>query len=115
MKHMCQAILVFEAILLGLSVPVLIHLSDAPTWLSVTLCTVLAVLALLTTGLFRRGSAGDVLGWVVQVGFVALGLLHPAFFFVGGMFALLYWGGWALGRKIVADRERWAAEGREPV
>jgi len=112
---MCQAILVFEAILLGLSIPVLVQVADVPLWTAVTVCAVLAVLALLTTGLFRLGRVGDVLGWVVQVGFVALGFLHPAFFFVGGLFALLYWGGWALGRKIVADRARWAAEGREPA
>jgi len=112
---MCQAILVFEAILFGLSIPILVHLADVPTGVAVAVGSVLAVLALVTTGLFRRGAVGDVLGWVVQVGFVALGLLHPAFFFVGGMFALLYWGGWALGRKIVADRERWAAEGSGPA
>lgn len=115
MKHMCQAILVFEAILLGLSIPILVQVADVPTSPAVTVCVVLAVLALLTTGLFRRGAVGDVLGWAVQVGFVAMGLLHPAFFFVGGLFALLYWAGWALGRRILADRERWAAEGREPA
>ncbi len=115
MKHMCQAILVFEAILFVLAIPILVQLADVPTGTAVTVGVVLALLALVTTGLFRRGAAGDVLGWVVQVAFVALGFLTPAFFFVGGLFALLYWGGWALGRKIVADRERWAAEGREPA
>ena len=66
MKHMCQAILVFEAILFGLSIPILVHLADVPTGVAVAVGSVLAVLALVTTGLFRRGAVGDVLGRYVD-------------------------------------------------
>lgn len=59
--------------------------------------------ALLSAGLLR-GPVGYVLGSVVQVWLVACGLVLPAMYVVGGIFAVLWVVGLRLGGRI--DRER---------
>lgn len=110
MRGMCAAMLTFEAILLGLSVPVMISVEDVPAGLALALGLGLAVLCILTAGMLRKPS-GYVVGHVLQVAVVALGFLVPVMFFVGGMFALLWASAFLLGRRIEADKARWAAEG----
>jgi hypothetical protein len=107
---MCAAMLTFEAILLGLSVPVMIAVEDVPPGLALLLGLGLAVLCLLTAGMLRR-PWGYTVGHVLQVAAIALGFLVPAMFFVGGMFALLWVTAFLLGRRIEEDKRRWAAEG----
>lgn len=71
----------------------------------------LAVGALLSAGLLRT-TVGYVLGSAVQVWFVLTGLVLPAMFFVGGVFAVLWVVGLRLGGRIDAERaERLAASG----
>lgn len=62
-----------------------------------------ALTALLAAGLLGRG-VGYLLGWVVQVWLLLSGLLIPAMFVVGGVFALLWFVGLRVGGRI--DRER---------
>ncbi len=64
---------------------------------------VVALGALLAAGLLRR-PAGYLLGWAVQVWLVLAGLVLPAMFVVGGVFAVLWVVGLRLGARI--DRER---------
>ena len=113
MRGMCAAMLCFEAILLGLSVPVMISVEGVHAGLAAGLGLGLAVLCVLTAGMLRRPS-GYVVGHVLQVAIIGLGLLVPAMFFVGGMFALLWLSAFLLGRRIEADKARWAQEG-EPA
>ena len=63
----------------------------------------IVLVALLAAGLLRR-PVGYLLGWVVQVWVVLSGLLLPAMFVVGGVFAVLWVVGWRVGGRI--DRER---------
>ncbi len=98
-----------EAIILALAVPVMISVEDVSTPLALTLGLGLAALCLLTAGALRRREA-YVVGHLIQVGAIGLGLLVPAMFFVGAMFAALWFGAFFLGRRIEADRARWAAE-----
>ena len=101
--------LTFEAIVLGLSVPVMIAVEDVDTGLAVGLGLGLAVLCLLTAGLLRHPWAYTV-GHVLQVGAICLGFVVPTMFFVGAMFAALWATAYLVGRRIEADKARWAAE-----
>jgi hypothetical protein len=64
---------------------------------------VVAIAALLAAGLLRT-PVGYLLGWAVQAWLVLSGLLVPAMFVVGGVFAVLWVVGLRLGARI--DRER---------
>jgi fatty acid desaturase len=103
---MCAAVLSLEAVTLGLTTPVMIAIADVATGPAVAVGIGLAVVCLLLAGLLRAEWA-YLLGWGVQVAAVALGLVIPLMFFLGGIFALLWGAADLLGRKI--ERERAAA------
>ncbi|WP_248582510.1 DUF4233 domain-containing protein [Nocardioides sp. InS609-2] len=105
-RGMCAAVLCLEAITLGLTTPVLISIADASVALALSLGLGLAVACLLLAGMLRAEWA-YALGWVIQVGAVALGFWVPMMFFLGAVFALLWGTADFLGRKI--ERERAAA------
>lgn len=109
MRAMCAAMLTLEAIILALSVPVMISVENVDTPLALGLGLGLALLCVLTAGLLRRPSAYTV-GHLLQVGAICLGFVVPVMFFVGAMFAGLWALAYLLGRKIEADKARWAAE-----
>ena len=102
--------LTLEAIVLALSVPVMISVEDVDTGLAVGMGVGLAVLCVVTAGLLRHAWA-YVVGHVLQVGAISLGFVVPIMFVVGTMFAALWTIAYLLGRKIEADKARWAAEG----
>ncbi len=108
-RTMCAAMLTLEALVLALSVPVMISVEDVDTGLAVGLGIGLAVLCLITAGLLRRPWA-FLLGHAVQVGAICLGFVVPVMFLVGAMFAGLWALAYFVGRRIEADRARWAAE-----
>jgi hypothetical protein len=108
---MCAAMLTLEAIILALSVPVMISVEDVDTTLALLLGLGLAVLCVLVAGSLRRPQA-YLLGHGIQVAAICLGFLVPIMFFVGLMFAALWFGAFFLGRKIEDDKARWAREGR---
>jgi len=69
-----------------------------------------AVLVFLAVGLLRTW-IGYVLGSVLQVWVLATGLVVPAMYVLGGLFAVLWVVGLRLGTRIDRERaERWAAE-----
>ncbi|MGK2875899.1 MAG: DUF4233 domain-containing protein [Nocardioides sp.] len=100
---MCAAILSLEAIVLGLSTPVMIAISDVDVPVALTVGLGLVVLCLLAAGMLR-GPAGYWLGRLIQVAAIALGFVVPMMFVLGAIFALLWGTAEWLGRKI--DRER---------
>lgn len=104
---MCAAMLTLEAVVLALSVPVMIAVEDVNAGLAVGLGIGLAVLCVLTAGLLSRSWA-YVAGHVLQVGAISLGFVVPAMFLVGAMFAALWALAFLVGRRIEADRARWA-------
>jgi len=109
---MCAAMLTLEAIILALAVPVMISVEDVDKPLALASGLGLAVLCILTAGALRRPQA-YVVGHAIQVGAMALGFLVTAMFFVGAMFAALWFGAFFLGRRIEADKARWAREAGE--
>jgi hypothetical protein len=109
MRALCAAMLTLEAIVLALSVPVMISVEDVDTGLAVGLGLGLAVVAVLTAGLLSRPWA-YVVGHAVQLGAIGLGFVVPVMFVVGTIFAALWATAYVLGRRIEADKARWAAE-----
>lgn len=105
-RGMCAAVLAFEGVVVGLSTPVMVTLGDVPTGQALAVGLGVAALCLLLAGLLRS-EAAYVAGWILQVAVIAIGLLAPVMFFLGGVFALLWGTAYVLGRKI--ERERAAA------
>ncbi|WP_295656278.1 DUF4233 domain-containing protein [uncultured Nocardioides sp.] len=105
-RGMCAAVLCLEGITLGLTTPVLITIADVSVTNALLIGLGLAVVCLLLAGMLRAPWA-YALGWVVQLGAVALGFAVPLMFFLGALFALLWGTADLLGRKI--ERERAAA------
>ncbi|MBA4608225.1 MULTISPECIES: DUF4233 domain-containing protein [Aeromicrobium] len=105
---MCAAMLSLQAIILGLSIPVMIAVEDVSAPLASLIGGGLAVLCVVVAGLLRHPWAYWV-GHGIQVATILTGFLVPIMFFIGLMFAALWLGAFFLGRKIAADKARWAA------
>lgn len=103
---MCAGILVLEAIILGLTTPVLITLSEIGTAPAVVIGIGLALACIVVSGMLRRPWAYGA-GWVIQGLAIGLGFVIPTMFFIGALFALLWGTADLLGRKI--EREKAAA------
>ena len=99
MRVVLLSVLAFEVIVFGLAVPVMILLSDVPGLWAGLVGGGACLLALVAAGLMRR-PLGYPLGWLTQVVGVALGLLTPAMYIVGGMFALLWVVTFLLGKRL---------------
>ncbi|UMG91710.1 DUF4233 domain-containing protein [Nocardioides sp. TF02-7] len=103
-RAMCAAVLSLEAITLGLTTPVMITIADVDPPVALTVGLGLAVGCLVVAGLLRAEWAYWP-GHAVQVAAVALGLVVPLMFVLGGIFALLWGTAYWLGRKIERERE----------
>ncbi|GAA1476216.1 hypothetical protein GCM10009623_06620 [Nocardioides aestuarii] len=109
-RGMCAAVLSLEGIVVGLSTPVMATLSDVSLGTALAVGLGLAAACFVVAGMLRS-EAGYAAGWVVQVAAVALGLLVPAMFVLGGIFAALWATAYFLGRRIERERaERLAYE-----
>jgi hypothetical protein len=102
-RGMCAAVLALEGIVVALSTPVMIVVSDVPTSTALAVGLGVAVACLLLAGMLRSEVA-YVGGWVVQAAAIALGVLVPTMFFLGTVFALLWGTAYFLGRRIEQER-----------
>lgn len=105
-RRLCAAILSLEAIVLGLSTPVLISVESVDTARALWIGLGLTVAALLIAGTLRFGWAYH-LGWVLQVAAIALGVLVTPMYALGAIFLVLWFTAFRLGGII--DRDRAAA------
>ena len=110
-RGMCAAVLALEGIVVALSTPVMIVVSEVPVGTALLVGLGVAVACLVLAGMLRS-EAAYVAGWVVQGAAIALGVLVPVMFFLGVVFALLWGTAYVLGRKI--ERERAAAHAARP-
>ncbi|WP_211223277.1 DUF4233 domain-containing protein [Propionicicella superfundia] len=100
MRAALLSTLVFEVIVFGLAIPAMIQVEAMPWQPAAAIGAAGAVLALGAAALLRTGVAGYVLGWVTQAGIVAVGLVVPMMWFVGGMFAMIWTICFVLGRRL---------------
>jgi len=105
-RRLCAAILLLEAVVLGLSTPVLISVESVDTSRALWIGLGLTVACIVTAGLLRRAWAYS-LGWAIQVAAIALGFQVGAMFALGAIFLLLWLTAVRLGRTI--DRDKAAA------
>ena len=101
MRVVLLAILLFEVVVYGLAIPVMILVSDVSAVYAAVLGGGAALLALVAATLMRR-PAGYVVGWITQLVGVALGFLTTAMFLVGAMFLGLWVITFILGKRLDA-------------
>lgn len=115
-RGMCAAVLALEGVVVALSTPVMVTLAGVPLGTAMVVGLGVAAACFVLAGMLRS-EAAYVAGWLVQGAAVAIGLVTPVMFFLGGVFALLWGTAYFLGRRI--ERERAAAyashgEGQDP-
>ncbi|MEA5154223.1 DUF4233 domain-containing protein [Raineyella sp.] len=93
-----------EVVVFGLSLAVMIMVDGVRPALAGAFGGAAALLALVAGVLLRRGPYGQVLGWAAQVAGIALGIVSPIMFVVGGVFAGIYLAMYVLGRRIETGR-----------
>lgn len=89
MRRLCSGVLGMEAVVLGLITPVAITIEGVAPAVAATVGLGLAVCAVVLAGLLRRPLAYT-LGTVLQVLAIATGFLVSAMFFLGVLFAALW-------------------------
>jgi MYXO-CTERM domain-containing protein len=99
MRVVLLSILLFEVVVYGLAIPVMMRVSDVPPGYAIGIGGGAALLALVAAGLLRR-PAGYLVGWVTQPVGVALGFLTTPMFFIGAMFLGLWLVSFILGRRL---------------
>src|SRR3954451_13607854 len=102
-RSLCAGMLGLEAMVVFLTTPVMLTVTDVSTRTGLVAGLGLTVACVVGAGLMRS-RAGFVLGWAVQVAAIALGFVVPVMFGLGAVFLALYAGAVFLGSKI--DRER---------
>ncbi|RNL63281.1 DUF4233 domain-containing protein [Nocardioides marmoriginsengisoli] len=105
-RRLCSAILFLQAIVLGLTTPVLVQGDDLSTTQALVIGLGLAVACVLVAGMLRKAWAYYV-GWAIQVAGLALGAFTPVMIVLGVVFGVLWFTAVRLGDTI--DRDKAAA------
>jgi hypothetical protein len=116
MRVLGSAVLIFQAIILGLAIPVAIVIGGQPPLTAGIVGAGLIVLCVAATGVITR-PLGWVLGTLVQVGTILAGLVVPGLLVLGLIFAALWGTALVLGRRVdaaKASRASMATEAPEP-
>jgi Protein of unknown function (DUF4233) len=101
-RVLTSSVLVMESIMLGLAIPVVLVARNeqaAVGWL----LAALALIALLLPALVNRPWFVTA-GWALQVATIACGVFEPMLYFLGAVFAVLWWAALHFGGKV--DRAR---------
>lgn len=108
------SVLVFEAIVIVLAIPVAINVAGAPAGPAIALGGLLAVFAILTAAMLRRGRGWIAAGWAVQVLVIASAVVVPTMALLGVMFALLWFGALRLAATTAGAGEGHPEGGEGP-
>jgi hypothetical protein len=107
MRVLGSAVLAMESFVMGFAL--LLAMDHHSAWV-IALGGVLAILILLTAGLMKK-MTGWYLGTLWQICLVGYGVVVPAMYFLGALFAVLWASAYLIGRKGEAIRARLLAEG----
>lgn len=115
-RSLCAAMLSLQAVVLGLTTPVMISVASVPVATALWVGLGLSVACVVVAGMLRRSWAYSA-GWAIQVASLALGFVVTMMFLLGVIFTSLWAGAFFLGAKIDRERaereileQRWAAE-----
>ncbi|MEU7277228.1 DUF4233 domain-containing protein [Streptomyces sp. NPDC045431] len=109
MRTLCASTLIGEFFVIGFAGLVAMKddsLTMGTVW---TVCGVAMVLSVLLCGMITR-PGGLQLGWALQIALITSGFVVPIMFFLGAVFAGLWWASIHYGRKIDEAKARWAAQ-----
>jgi hypothetical protein len=104
MRVVLMTVLIFEVIVFGLAIPVMILISGVPAAAAAAFGGGVALLALLAAGLLRS-RAGYFLGWLAQLAGLALGFLTTTMFVVGAVFAAVWVMSFVMGKRLDSRME----------
>ena len=104
MRVVLMTVLIFEMIVFGLAIPVMIFISGISTGAAAGYGGATAVLALVAASLLRS-RVGYILGWLTQLAGLALGFLTPTMFIVGALFAAVWVLAFVLGKRLDSRME----------
>ncbi|GAA2666953.1 DUF4233 domain-containing protein [Streptomyces aculeolatus] len=99
MRTLCASTLVGEILVVGLTGLVAMQQSDLSNSTIWGVSGAVMVLCVLVCGMLGRPGAVQV-GWAVQVALIASGFVVPAMFFLGAIFAALWWASVHYGRIV---------------
>ncbi|MFF4354339.1 DUF4233 domain-containing protein [Streptomyces sp. NPDC001530] len=109
MRTLCASTLIGEFFVIGFAGLVAMKDPDLSTSTVWTVCGIVMALSVLLCGVITR-PGGVQLGWVLQVALIASGFVVPSMFFLGAIFAALWWASVHYGRKIDEAKARFAAQ-----
>jgi Protein of unknown function (DUF4233) len=104
MRVVLQTVLIFEVIVFGLAIPVMILISGVPAAAATGFASGAALLALLAAGLLRS-RVGYVLGWLAQLAGLAMGFLTATMFVVGAVFTAVWVMSFLMGKRLDSRME----------
>jgi hypothetical protein len=108
-RTLCSSTLIGEFFVIGFAGLVAMKdpgLSMTTVW---TVSGVAMVLCVLLCGVVTR-PGGVQLGWALQIALIASGFVVPTMFFLGAIFAALWWASVHYGRKVDEAKARFAAQ-----
>ncbi|MGW8554239.1 DUF4233 domain-containing protein [Streptomyces tubercidicus] len=109
MRTLCASTLIGEFFVIGFAGLVAMQTSELSTVTIWTVSGIAMLLSLLLCGMLTR-PGGVQLGWALQAALIASGFVVPTMFFLGAVFAALWWASVHFGRKIDAAKARWSEQ-----
>jgi len=107
-RTLCASTLIGEFFVIGFAGLVAMKDPDLSMTAVWTVSGIAMALSILLCGVITR-PGGIQLGWALQVALIASGFLLPSMFFMGAIFAALWWASVHYGRKIDEAKARFAA------
>jgi hypothetical protein len=108
-RTLCSSTLIGEFFIVGFAGLVAMKDPDLSMTAVWSVSGSLMLLCLLLCGLVTR-PGGVALGWVLQAALIVSGFVVPMMFFLGAVFAALWWASVHYGRKVDEAKARFAAQ-----
>ncbi|MEU3342578.1 DUF4233 domain-containing protein [Streptomyces sp. NPDC006668] len=109
MRTLCASTLIGEFFVIGFAGLVAMKDPDLSMGTVWTVSGIAMFLCLLLCGVVTR-PGGIAFGWALQAALIASGFVVPTMFFLGAIFAALWWASVHYGRKIDEAKARFAAQ-----
>lgn len=106
LRRLLSSVLVFEAIILILAIPVAIKIEDLHHGVAFSVGGGLALVAVLLAGFIGRGRWALVVGAVLQFAIIAAGVEIPALYVLGVVFCALWFGGIYMAGRLEQPQPR---------
>ncbi|MFB7635025.1 DUF4233 domain-containing protein [Streptomyces sp. NPDC056149] len=107
MRTLCASTLIGEFFVIGFAGLVAMQLTDLSRVTIWIVSGIAMLLSVLLCGMLSR-PGGIQLGWALQIALIASGLVVPTMYFLGAVFAALWWASVHYGRKIDEAKARFA-------